>query len=198
MVLVARALARLVTFLLLAALAVSGLAVALFSLGSGAGDFSLPGLARLAGLPALSGDVARLLNAVEADGSLAKLSALAALGAILLGGVLLIGALSPRRERLVVLSEDEEGQLAARKRPLGQVAAALAEQARGVTATKVRLRPARSGSGGRLGVLASHPRTADPAEVKRQAQTSLAPLADAFSLKTRVRARLGGAGERVQ
>jgi hypothetical protein len=51
------ALARVLTLLPFVALAVAGLAVARFSLGSGAGDFSLPGLARLIGLPELREEV---------------------------------------------------------------------------------------------------------------------------------------------
>lgn len=197
MVLVARALARLVTFLLLVALAVAGLAVAVFSIGSGDSSFSLPGLARLVGLPVLSDRAGELLGALEAGGPPAVIAALAGLGAVLLALLLLAGALWPRRERLVVLDEDDGGRLAARKRPLGQIAAALAEQARGVTSAKATLRPARRARGGKLGILASHSRTAESSQVAEQAKSSLAPLADPFELKTRVRARPGEAGQRV-
>jgi len=197
MVLVLRALARLATFLVLLALALAGLAVALFSIGD-SGDFSLPGLADLVGLPQLEDETGRLLDAVEANGSVAIISALAGLATIVVGGLLLIGALTPRRERLVVLERDEEGTLAARRRPLSRIAGALAEQARGVTASKVKLRPSRRARGGRLAIEAAHARTADPAEVERRTRESLDPLSQAFELSTRVRPKLGASGQRVQ
>jgi len=93
-ILLLRALARLVTFLLLLALAIVGLAVAVLGLSW---------LAELVGLPTLEKEAGRLLGAVEADGSVAVVSALSGLGAMVLGVLLLIGALTPRRERLVVL-----------------------------------------------------------------------------------------------
>lgn len=197
MVLLLRAVARLVTFLLLVALAAAGLATAIFSLG-GSGDWSIPGLANLVGLPDTEDDAGRLLEAVEAEGSIAWLSGLAGLGALALGVLLLIGALAPARERLLVHVRNDDGTLAARRRALAQVAGALVEQVRGVTATKVRLRPSRRDRGGRLSVRAAHSATADPDEIKRHAAVSVAPLTEGFGLKLRVRPGLGGPGKRVQ
>jgi len=197
MILLLRALARLATFLILVALAACGLAVAVFSIGS-SGDFSLPGLAELLGLPGLKEEAGRLLGSVEAEGSVAVVTALVAVGAIAIAALLLTGALASRRERLVVLDREDEGTVAARRRALAKVAAALAEQARGVTASKVKLRPRRRDRGGRLAVRAAHPRTADPKEVERQALESLDPLTRAFGLKARIRPRLGDPGQRVQ
>jgi len=54
MVLLLRALARLVGFVLLLALAVAGLAAAIFSISGGDGTLSLPGLVELARLDDLS------------------------------------------------------------------------------------------------------------------------------------------------
>lgn len=198
MILLGRILARLLTFLLLAALAITGAAVAVFSIGGGAGTFSLPGLADLVGLPVLRGHVEDLLAAVEGDGGIATITALCALGAMLLGLLLLIGTFAPRRERLVVLEDDDRGRLAARRRALGHVASALVQQTRGVTATKVKVRPRRRARGGKLRVKASHPRTADPAQVQTDAQSSLEPLTGAFALAATVEPELGKAGKRVQ
>ncbi len=198
MILLGRILARVLTFLLLVALAIAGAAVAVFSIGGGSGTFSLPGLADLVGLPALRDRVGDLLAAVEGGGGIATITALCALGAVLLGLLLLIATFAPRRERLVVLEQDERGRLAARRRAIGHVAAALAQQTRGVTATKVKVRPKRRASGGKLRVKASHPRTADSDRVRTDTQTSLESLTGPFGLSVRVKPELGEAGKRVQ
>jgi Family of unknown function (DUF6286) len=182
---------------LLVALAVAGLAVALFSLGSGTGDFSLPGLARLIGLPELREEVGTLLARLEASGPTASVAAACGLGAMVLGVCLLVGALWPRRERLVLFEQDERGTVAARRRVLASVAGALAEQPRGVTEAKVRVRPGRR-RGGRLSVRAYHSRLHKADEVRRREQAALAPLTEELGLQTRVRARLGGRGRRVE
>jgi len=189
MILLLRAIARLVAFLLLVMLAVVGLAVAVTSLGSG-GGFSIPGLAELVNLPQLEDRVGDLFDQLESPGSAEAVPALAGLGGLAVGILLLVGALWPRRERLVTLEEGSEGTLAARRRALAQIAGALAEQARPVSATKVRVRPRRRGRGGRLEVRAVHPRSAEAAEVERQATGSLEPLTSAFALEAKVRPRL--------
>ncbi len=193
---VLRALARLVTFLLLVALAVVGLALAVFSLGP-AGSFSLPGLAQLVHLPALRDDVGRLLGAVEASGPLAALTGLAGLASVVVGLLLLAGALVSRRERLAVMERTDQGTLAARRRPLGRVAGALVEQVRGVTATKTKVRPGRR-RGGKVAVEAVHSRTTDPKQVRTAARELLGPITEAFGLKTRIRPRVGDAKQRVE
>lgn len=185
-----KGLARLVTFLLLVVLAVAGLAAAVLSIA--------PSVAEAIGLPALRDSVGELLRVAEAPGPIPIVTALSALGAIVVGLLLLIGALAPERERLVLLEEGTDGTLAARKRPLGQIAGALTEQTRGVTAAKTKLRPSRRGTGGRIDVEAAHPRTADPGDVKQRATEALSSLTGAFKLKTRVRPKLGEPGSRVQ
>jgi len=184
-----RAIARLVAVLLLVALAIVGLAVAVTSLGSGAG-FSIAGLAELVSLPQLEDRVRDLLDQVESPGAAEIVPALAGLGAMIVGLLLLIGALWPRRERLVTLEQGSEGTLAARRRALAQIAGALAEQARAVSVAKVKVRPRRRGRGGRLQVRAVHPRSAQAGDVEREATGSLEPLTSAFALKTKVRPRL--------
>lgn len=59
------------------------------------------------------------------------------------------------RERLVTLSRGEPGTVAARRRALAQVATALVERDRGVTEARVRVRPMRRRTGGRLSARAS-------------------------------------------
>jgi len=197
MVLLLRALARLVTFLLLVVLAVAGLATAVFALGAGAGDFSLPGLARLVHLPDLRDQVGTLLGRVEASGPLAAVTALCSAGAVALALLLLAGALWPGRERLVVLERASEGRLSSRRRALARMAAALVEQTHGVTAAKVRVLPARR-RGGRLLVRAYHSRAQQPQELRDRARQALEPLTAPFALRARVRPRLGTRGRRVE
>lgn len=198
MILLLRAVARLVTFVLLVVLAACGLAIAIFSIGwSRTGDFSLPGLARLVHLGDLRDQVGELLHDLAGPGPVAGITVLCGLGAIAVGLLLLVGALWPRRERLVILDRSADGTLAARRRVLAHVASALAEQTRGVTATKVRVRPGRR-RGGRLAVRADHSRTQKPQDVRQRTQLALAPLTDAFGLRARVQPRLGQHRRRVE
>jgi len=191
MILLLRAIARLVAFLLLVVLAVCGLAIAIFSIGgSRTGDFSLPGLARLVHLGDLRDQVGELLQDLAGPGPVAGIAALCGIGAVALGLLLLMGALWPRRERLVILQRSEEGTLAARRRVLARVASALAEQTRGVTATKIRVRPGRR-RGGRIAVRADHSRSQQPQDVRQQTQMALAPLTEPFGLRARITPRLG-------
>ena len=133
MILFSRAVARLLAFLLLVALAVVGLAAAVFCIGKGTDTLSLHNLADIVALPQARDQVASFLATLEAPGSTAVLSALGGLAAMAVGLVLLIGVLVPRRERLVSLTRTPDGTIAARRRPLGQIAEALVEQGRGVT-----------------------------------------------------------------
>jgi len=193
-----RALARLITFLLLLALAVTGLVVAIFSIRGEDRPLSIPALAENLRLHDLRETVGDFLDQLEGPGGIALLSALCGLGALLLGLMLLAGALSSRKERLMVLEREGGTTLAARKRPLGQVAAALVEQAKGVTATKVKVKPKRRRKGGRVEVTAIRTADATDGDVKQAASEALAPLTDDFGLRARVRPKLGEAGQRVQ
>jgi hypothetical protein len=192
-----RALLRVVTFLVLVVLAVAGLATAVFSIQGGTSGLSLPKLAELAQLPALRDRTGELLSAVEASGGVARYSLLAGALAMLLGLLLLIAALVPRRERLVELERGDDGTLNARRRPLAQAARALVEPARGVTEAKVKARPRRRG-GGRLLVRASRTRPAEDAAVKAGVSERLQPLTQPFELTTTVRVRQADRGARVQ
>src|SRR5436305_4190467 len=166
MIPLARLLARVVGFVLLLALAAAGILLAVFCIGTGTHGPSLGGLARLLSLHSVRDTVGHWLARVEAPGSVAVIAGVCGLGAIALGLLLIAGVLVPRRERLVQLTEDERGKLAARRRPLAQVATALVEPVGGVTEARVRVRPFRR-IGGRLSVRASRTALADAGEVRR-------------------------------
>jgi hypothetical protein len=198
MVLLLRGLARIVAFVLLTALALAGLSVAIFSIQGNDGPLSLPGLARHISLPDLRESAGNFLADLEADGPTARVSAIAGAGAIFGGILLLTGALAPRRERLVILDEEDGEKIAARRGALVDIAETLTEQGRGVSEAKARVRPKRDGRGGRLRVAASHPRRESAAQVEERALRRLSPLTEPFELKARVDARTGKGKARVQ
>jgi hypothetical protein len=185
MILLARALVRLVSFLLLVILAVAGIVVAVFCISTGTSGPSLGKLASILHLASVRDTVGHWLGQLESSGSVAVLAGLCGLGAILFGLLLLTGLLVPRRERLVTLASDGDGTLAARRRPLGQAAETLVEQVRGITQARARVRPRRR-AGGRLRVRASRTRTADPTQVSAAVNEQLRELTDPFTLTARV------------
>lgn len=196
MIVVLRALTAVVAVLLPAALAIAGLAVAVFSI-SATGDLSLPGLAELIGLPAFEQTLGAWLTMLERPGPVAAIAALAGAGAVLVGLLLLAGVFLRRRERLVTLQRGEEGSVRARRRALGDAAARLVEQAEAVTRARGRARPRRP-RGGTLSVSAQRTRTGEPADVRRAAEEALTPLTGPLPLRARVRTRQGQRGARVQ
>jgi len=194
-----RALARVAGVLLMLILALAGLALVLYCLdgfirlGSARPD-------RLLHLPAVRDHVGRFLHQITAPGPAAALALLCGAGAILLGIVLLIGVLAPRRQRLILLERDgSEGTLAARRRPMRDMARALAGSAQGATTVARprlhaggRLRPSR------LTVTATHSRTHDSQQVERAIGERLQPLTEPFGVRARVHVRSGEPGSRVQ
>jgi hypothetical protein len=189
-ILLLRAIARLVTFALLALLALAGLTVAVCSIAS-EGAFSLPWLADQLSLPELRDEVGGLLATLEEPGPVALRSAAAGMGAIAVGVLLLTGVLWPRRQRLAVLEQAGEGTLAGTRRAVGRAAASLVEGVPGLSVRRVRLRPHRRGSGGRLELKATRPEALPREEAGRRAGKALQPLAESFRLRTRVRTRPG-------
>lgn len=186
MILLLRSLVRLLGFLALVALALLGLGFALAAL-----------LGDQLGLELEGSQVSRWLERLEGDGT-QTLEAVIGGGMVLLGLLLLIGALAPRRERRVVLVEGEEGTIDARRRPLTQMFSALAGRTRGVTRAKAKLRLGRRPRHGKLVLRVEHPRTTESATVRDAARSEVGELAGAFGLKTRVQAPLGRRGRRVQ
>jgi hypothetical protein len=193
-----RAFARLIVLLVLLALALSGLATAIFAIGYDDSLVSLPKLAAYLQLPEGREVVADWLDALEASGPTAWWSVLGGLLAMLLGLFLLAGLLLPRRERLVIIREDEAGRIAARRRPYAQVAEVLAEQERGVTRAKARVRPSWRGRGGSLKLTATRTPLADEADVERRVGRGVEPLAQAAGLRMQIRSRLGTGRDRVE
>jgi hypothetical protein len=179
------------------ALALVGLAAAVFSLQGGTSGLSLPQLAELVHLGDLRHTVGEFLGRLEASGSVAVIPALAGAGAVLVGVLLLAGALIPRRERLVQLVQTPRGSVMARRRPLSQIAAALVEQERGVTEARAKVRPRRR-SGGRIKVRAYLTRPAAKRDLQVALRQRLAPVTEPFNLKPKIVTRLGRRGSRVQ
>ncbi len=192
---VLRPLARLLTFVLLLAVALAGLAVAVFSVESTRRGLSIPGLAHDARLPELRDHVGRVLARVEADGPIAAVAGLCGLGAIAVGLLLLLGTVGSRRERLIELDDEgEDGRTAARRRPLAQVAVTLAEQVRDVTAAEARARSGRRR--GTVRVSVAHGAGVDRDHLHAEVEDALSSFA-AVGLQTRVQERRGARGERV-
>lgn len=189
MVLLARTLTRLLSFGVLLVLAAVGLAAAIFCVEGRHSTLSLPSLVSDVHLASLRDSVGHWLARLQAHGSTATVAALSGAGAILLGVVLLVGALVPRRERLVVLQDGPDGVIAARRRALSQGALILAESPRPILAAKVRARPRRGQPGGTLRVRVWPVEESPGDEAARSAIAALAPLTEPLMLRARVRAR---------
>jgi hypothetical protein len=184
----ARVVVRVVAFALLVLLALGGLALAVFSINTGTTGASLGRLASLLQLPDVRDAVGSWLDRMEADGPIAVIAALCGVGAVLFGLLLLVGLLVPRRERLIVMARDDDGELAVRRRPLAQVSQALAEQVSGVTEARAKARPRRRG-GGRLRMRVARGPSADPGSVRAEVAGRLTELTEPFGLATRVDVR---------
>jgi hypothetical protein len=92
MILLARALVRVVSFVLLVILAVAGIVLAVFCIGAGTSGPSLGGLAGLLDLGSLRDTVGTWLGQLQASGAVAGVAAVCGLGAMLLGLYLIVGA----------------------------------------------------------------------------------------------------------
>lgn len=191
MVLLLRTLARLIATALLVALALLGLATAIFSIQGGTGALSLPMLAGHLQLPELRGVVGPWLAQLGDSGPPAWASLGGGVAAIAAGVLLLVGLFLPPRERLLLVEDDEQGRLLARRRALAQIASALASRVRGVTATSAHVRPRRRGRGGQLRLHATHIASVAPTNVESQLDRALAPFAQSFQLKRSVGTRRG-------
>lgn len=191
----ARLLARFVGTVLLIGLSLLGLAIAIFCIQGGSAALSPARLAEHLSLPGLRDSAFDLLNAVESDGPLAAFSALAGIGAIFAAGLLLLGLLSRRSERLFELEDSPEGRIAARPSPLGEAAAETTRHLDGVTDAKASARA--SHSGGLVSITAVH-RGQENDELEARVDSAVAGLRSSFGLKTKVRTVQGGKGSRVE
>lgn len=198
--LVARALARLLALALTIALAVTGLAVAVFSLQGDSSTLSPASLAGHARLDDLLGGVGVSLAALRADGPIAKLAALAGAGAILLGLLLLFGVFGRRRERLIIVRSNDDGTIGtigARPRAIGQAAVTLGEQSPDGPKVKARTIVRRRGRDGRLRLTVYHAESTSPAEAADASRARVHALAESFCLTCRIRDRAQRRAKRV-
>ncbi len=194
-----RAFARMVGVIWILVLALFGLGVAMYCVDALVGLGSIrPD--RLLGLPGVRDHVGRFLDQVAAPGPTAALALLCGVGAMLLGVLLLIGILGRRRQHLVILERhDRTGSIAARRRPLGEMARALAEPVHGATSVKrPKLMLSQRGTRGTLKLDATRTRTTDPRELQTSIEQAVEPITEPFGLTPRVRVRIGEPGHRVQ
>ncbi len=193
-----RPLARLVSILLMVALALVCLGVALYCLDA---EISLGSIRpdRLLHLVTVRHHVGHFLTQVAAPGSTAGLALAGGVVAVLLGLLLLAGILRSSKQRLVVLEEGSDGMLAAQSRTIRSMAQALAQRAPGATSIpRPQLKLSRRGTRGRLTVTASRSATSDPPAVKAAVTQQIEQLSGPFHLRARVRVREGDRGSRVQ
>jgi hypothetical protein len=182
-VFVLRHLAGLMGFLLLVVVAVGGLAIALFCIQGGTATLSLAHLASLLSLDDLRDTVDPWLSSLEADGPTAVLAALCGLAVTLLGVGLLVGALVPRRERLLVIARGEHGDISARRRAAAAALAALAERPREVLRARAKVRPNRRRPGGRARLELVRAAGTDERPSAKSSRAELASLGEQMSLK---------------
>jgi hypothetical protein len=178
-----RVLAAVVGFVLLVVVAVGGVVVAVFCIRGGTATLSLDHLAGLISLPELRDKVGPFLESLEADGPAAALAALCGAGAVLLGIGLLIGALVPRRERVLIVERTERGTIAARRRAAAAALADLAERPREILSAKAKVRPNRKRAGGRARLKLTEAAGTDERPQAAQARAQLDELGEALSLK---------------
>jgi hypothetical protein len=186
-ILLLRALSRAVAFVLLVALAVACLVAAGFSVTRS----GLPALGDLVGTDTAAGHSRDFLARLERGDQPADAAAAAGLAA-LVGVVLVAGAVLPRRERtLAMAAEDEEqGRLAARRRPLQSIAQALAARPASVNRARARVRGRYRRAGGRLRVRVGRVPGSPEKPVAELVRGEVEDLAKAFSLRLKVRTRL--------
>lgn len=192
-----RLLAAVVGFLLLVAVAVGGVVVAIFCIRGATATLSLHHLASLISLPGLRDKIGPFLASLEADGPAAALAALCGAGAILLGIGLMVGALVPRRERILVVERSDRGTISARRRAAGSALVDLAERPREILSAKARVSPNRKRTGGHARLKLTEAAGTDERPKAEQARTDLKDLAGALSLKLQTASRRPRRGGRT-
>ena len=186
MMLLLRALARVLELVWMVVLAVAGLALAAYCLDGAIGlGHDRPD--RLLRLPSVRVHVGRFLRDLADPGPVAALGLVGGVLAILIALALLVGLLAPRRPRLLLLANESSGRLAARPRT---VAAMLRERAGSVAevarVSRPRLRPGRLFTRARMTVVPSASAEGDIGRVRDQVQAALADVTEPFSIRTRI------------
>jgi hypothetical protein len=184
-VFVLRLLAAVVAFLMLLVIAVGGIVVAIFCIRGGTATLSLHHLASLLSLPELRDKVGPWLESLEADGPVAALAALCGAGAVLIGIGLMVGALVPRRERVLIVERTDRGTIAARRRAVGDALADLAERPREVLGAKAKVSPNRKRTGGRARITLTEAAGTDERPQAERSRADLDQLSGSLSLKLR-------------
>lgn len=187
-----KALTGLLAFLLLLALALGGLAAAIFSIAGEGATLSLGQLAEWLQLPELRDEIGAFLGRLE-DGGVDWRAALLGIAGILVGLLLLLGIVGRRRTRAVSL--ERTGHLRARRRALADVVTDLAGRARGVSAVRTRVRGRRRGV---ITVDAAHTPRVTSDEARRAVGGEIGELTETGTLKPKVKTHLGDDGERVR
>ncbi len=193
-----RLLSALLGVVLLTAVTVAGIAVAVFSVRGGDRSLSYNQLAGWLDLAAFRDTVGIWLDGLESTGSVDIAAALAGVGAVAAGAALVVGAVVPRRERLLILDRSAAGRLAMRRRAAAGALTALVERPREVLDARVRVRPSRHKVGGRASARLDRARSADPAEVRTAAAKSTDGLVGEMSLKLRLHDRIRRRNGRVR
>lgn len=179
----ARAITRLIALVLLPLLGLVSLA---FAVAAIIGGSSARSFAHTTELTQAWREVGTFLSHTAPAGGNSVL--LAGAGAVVVGLVLLVGALAPARDRELALDDRD---LTIGRRALRNAASSLAGAPRGTTDTKVRLKTRRLRSGGRLRVTATRSPRAQAAPIKQALGERVGPLATAFSLSTKITTRVG-------
>lgn len=174
---------------LLALVALVGLAAVVFEIDGGRGTLSLAHLATLIHLPDARHYVGSYLHNLDAHKAATGIAIAAGIGAVIIGLLLLAGTFIPRRQRIVALATDQAGRIAARRRALAQAAATLAERPDEVANARARVRPHRRRPGATVRVRATRTHPAPRKPVEADISQQLTPLTDPYDLKTKVRAR---------
>jgi len=184
-VFLSRGITRLVALIALPLLALVALA---FAVAAVAGESASRSMADSTRLTAAWRDVGTFLSQTAPSGDTAAVAGGA--GAIVLGLVLLIAALVPARERELHL-QDGDPALGIRRRALRQALQSRTGRVRGVTGVRVRLRPRRRRVGGTVRVSATRTPRGDRKAIAAAYEERLAPVVDAFGLRTRIRTSVG-------
>ena len=169
--------------LALVVLPLLGLVALAFAVAAVAGESSARSLADSTRLTDAWSEVGTFLRETAPQGE--TVVVLAGAGAVLLGLVVLIAALAPARERELHL-KDGDPDLGIRRRALRAALVSRTGRVRGVTGVKVRLRPRRRKVGGTVRIRATRTPRGDAKAIAATYTERVAPLADAFGLRTKV------------
>jgi hypothetical protein len=176
-----RGVTRLVALVVLPVLALAALA---FAVAAVIGQHSAASLARSTQLTSAWREVGGFLARVAPAGH--TVVVLAAAAAVLLGLIVVFGALAPSRERELHLAGGDP-DLGIRRRALANALSSVPRRTRGATSVRVALHPRRH----TVKVATTRSPRVPQADIDTALRAQLEPLASAFALKTRIRGSVG-------